>query len=264
MPSLDQHIEPFLLVLARLGGLFIFAPMLGSTAVPVRARALLALALAAALYPLVRVAGTPAGSTLPATPGLAALGLVMGFEVLIGLAVGLLAAIPIYAVQLGGHLMGQQIGLGLAGVYNPALETESDALGELMLYLAIAAFIALGGLENLFFALARTFEGLPPGAAAGLAPPLDLALALLSSGFELALRVAAPVLGILMLETIATGFLMKTIPQINILSIGFAIKIVLGLAALIAGLAVVREAAGEELLAAGRELLSWASGPLTE
>ena len=50
---------------------------------------------------------------------------------------------------------------------------------------------------------------------------------------HVALRIAAPLFCLIFLETIVTGFIMRTVPQMNILSIGFAIKILLGIGLLV-------------------------------
>lgn len=84
-------------------------------------------------------------------------------------------------------------------------------------------------------------------------------LPMLVSGFDLALRVAAPMLGIILVETIATAMLMKTVPQINVMSLGFGLKILLGLSALILSVRIMDSAIMDHVAQAGRELL-WSSG----
>src|SRR5690606_26729433 len=143
--------------------------------------------------------------------------LVVG-ETLIGMTIGLIVSIPVVSVQMGGLLMGQQMGLGIANVFNPAVDTEGDIVGQILLYLALSSFLALGGLESMHLALAESFAQAPIGTMSAGRAPLDLIVALTASGYELALRVAAPVMCILFLETLVIGFLMKTVPQLNILS----------------------------------------------
>lgn len=257
-PTLADAAVCFVLVLSRLGGLLVFAPLLSSAAIPVRARAMVALVLAAAITPT--LAPHPASRALDVPVLLAT---VLG-ETLIGLTIGLLAAIPVYSVQLAGLLMGQQLGLSLAGAYNPALESEGEALGDLLLYLAMATFIALGGLEAMFLCVAATFERVPIGTA-GLAIrdlerlPLATLVGLTHSGFDLALRVAGPLVCIVLLETVAVGFIMKTLPQLNIFSIGFAVKILLGLSALLLSLAAIEQAVGGHVEEGLRIVADWVS-----
>ena len=254
--GLLAHLVPFALVTARLGGLFMFAPLLSGSAVPVRVRAMLAVMISLAVYP-----GLMAGGLARTEPlSLVAIAPVVAAEALIGAAIGLLASIPLVAVQTGGHVMGYQMGLGIASVYNPEMDTQSDAVGELVFYLAVAAFLSIGGLELLFGALVGSFASLPPGAAAMQPGALDLATRLAASGFELALRVAAPVTGIIMLLLLAMGFIMKTMPQINVLSVGFAIKIVVGLIVLGLALRVLDTVVHDELTDGLGMVVRWALG----
>ncbi|MBX3406326.1 MAG: flagellar biosynthetic protein FliR [Phycisphaeraceae bacterium] len=256
MPSFGailEHVGPFLMCLFRLSGLFVFAPVLGSPAIPARVRALVCAVFALALYPTL-----PEESMNPvAFDGLSLAWAVAG-ETLIGVVIGLLAALPMYAVQLGGMLVGHQVGVGLANVYNPALDTEADVIGQFLLYMALAVFVAIGGLEAVFIALASTFAHVPLGGFAASDAPLDLFVGLTASGFGIALRIAAPVMCIVLAETLAAGFIMKTMPQMNVLSIGFAVKIIVALIALIGSLGAVHALAGDEVARSLRAMLEWA------
>lgn len=249
---LYQHVAPFMLLLARVGGLFIFAPVLSSPMIPPRIKSLLLFMLALAMYPLI-------GPITGPDPGVFKLGLAVAGEALIGLTLGFLAALPMYAAQLGGQLMDHQIGLGLAAVYNPALDAEGTVISDLILNISVAVFICLGGLDALFIGVAHTLSHTPVGAAGLFNSPLQLVVSLVSSGFELALRIAAPVLGVITLETVAAAILSKTMPQINILSIGFALKIGAGLIALIAALTPIGGAIMDAIQHSSNSMLEWAS-----
>ncbi|MBX3357233.1 MAG: flagellar biosynthetic protein FliR [Phycisphaeraceae bacterium] len=249
--ELATHAVAYTLVLARLAGLFVFAPMLASTAVPLKVRSLFAVMLAAALYPTIATIVVP-----PATDIFGLLPLVIG-ESLVGVTIGLLAAIPIFSVQLAGLIMSQQMGISLAAAYNPALDTESDVMGELLLYVAFSVFIFSGGLESLFLCVGHSFQTLPVGGFVPAMAPATLLISLISAGFELAIRVSAPVLVIILLETLASAFVMKTIPQINILTIGFAIKIVLGLLGLTLAIATIDRVVGDDVTGVSRVIFNW-------
>lgn len=258
MPSLGpilEHVGPFLLVMFRISGLFVFAPMLGGAIVPMRVRLLLCLGFAVALYPAL-----PSSQVAAIEFDVFSLGPAVLAEVLIGTAIGLLAAMPIYAVQLGGLIMGQQAGMALGQVYNPALETESDVLGQFLLYAALVIFVLMGGLEALFIATGATFAGVPAGRAALDMAPMELLTGLVASGFELALRISAPVLCIILIETVASSLLAKTIPQINVQSIGFAVKVLITLLVLAASSGAIMHAAGTDISDALGLILRWAEG----
>lgn len=245
MPTVEPivaHAVPLLLVVTRLGGLFMFTPLLANRSAPRRVRATLALVFGAALY-----AGVPAISqTPPETDLLGLLPLAAG-ELLIGVALGFIAAMPLFALDLAGYLIGHQMGLGLGRVYNPELDSDADVTSQLLMYLGLGVFVAMGGLEAAFLSLAATFEHLPPGAFRIDALPLDAVVSVLAGGFDLALRVAAPALGIILLVMIALGFIMKSMPQINVLSIGFTIKILCGVGVVTVSLWAMQQAAGDEI-----------------
>lgn len=255
MQTLADITIPFLLLAFRLAGVFMLAPILASTVIPMRVRFMLVLAIAAAVLHTL-----PTGALRAESFDIVTLAVAVAAETMIGFVIGLLMLMPVLAVQMGAVIMGQQMGFGLASVYNPALESESDLLGELLLYLAMGAYIAMGGLEASMLAVLRTLEHVPLGSAAEAAMPLSLVVGVLAGGFELALRVSAPLLAIIFLETVAAGFIMKTVPQLNILSIGFAIKIALGLVAIVAGLAATDIAVSEHIAEVSRQVMLWAGG----
>jgi flagellar biosynthetic protein FliR len=244
-PILD-HVGPFLMVLFRLSGVLVFAPIVSSATVPVKIRLFICLCLALAVYPTL-----PAEQMKPIAIDLFTLTPLLIGEVLIGVAIGLLGAVPLYMVQLAGLVMGQQAGMSLATIFNPAIESESDVFGQFLLYMAMVVFISLGGLETLFLSCARTFQGVPIGSVLGSGvatiSPLELLGSMCSSGFELALRVSSPILCIILIETIVSALVMKTMPQLNIMSIGFAVKIVLTLVALTAAAATISQVVGEHV-----------------
>ena len=63
----------------------------------------------------------------------------------------------------------------------------------------------------------------------------------MSAACELGLRVAMPLLAIVCLETVVTGYLSKSVPALNIMSVGFPVRIVLGLIVIVASLAAIDE-----------------------
>jgi flagellar biosynthetic protein FliR len=226
--AVAPHVVPVVIVFSRLTGLFILAPILGGSSVPARVKVLLAVALTLIVYPTVPI--DPA--TLPMTPDLAALAPLMASELLVGLSVGALASLPLLAAQAGGHMISQQMALAIASVFDPATDTDGDLIGQALTFLLLTIFLAMGGLELMIGAVVRTFELVPLGAFGFGEVPLDLFVALMGAAFEVAIRVAAPVVCVIFVETLATGMIMKTVPQLNILSFGFPLKILAGLAML--------------------------------
>jgi len=238
MQAIIDHLPAAMLVIFRIGGIVIFAPVFSSAAVPLRVRVLLTIVCGAAAYPTVISAGAmPEGLKLD----LLTLGPLVAAEVFIGLAIGWIAMVPLSALQAGGTIAGQQMGLGFAQVYNPAFDTESDVVSELFFLLALAGYVAVGGIEQSVAALLGSFRHLPLAAFDTDLGLIPIATGLMQSALEVGLRVAAPLLAIVLLESIAMGFMGKTIPQLNLFSLGFPLRILLGLGVLITGLAAIED-----------------------
>ncbi len=235
-----EHVSPALLVIFRVSGLMIFGPIFGSRVLLPRVKVALAVMLGLAVYPALAAgpAAPALGLSLWELPGL------IIFELAIGLAIGFLASMPLIAVQIGGLVMGQQMGLGFAQFFNPAIEDEADVLGQILFYTVLAGFLMIGGHEAMVLAVLHSFDHVPvPAVAAGA---VDLGLINLLTGtmnavVEMSLRVAAPLLSVIFVQTVALGFIAKTAPQINILSLGFPMRILVGLFMALAGLAVIDE-----------------------
>lgn len=253
---LEPLIVPFMFTLSRVVGIFLFTPLLTSVAVPRTAMALFVFFLALAIFP----SSPPSYFATPIPLDLGSLAFVMFSELLIGLSIGLIAIMPVFVMQMAGYLMGYQMGLGLAQAFNPEMEGSSDVVSQMMFILGITAYVAAGGIDLVFISLITTFERIPVGGFAADHVPLELLVSLIGSGFELSLRLAAPVIGAIMLSLISMGFVMKTMPQINILSVGFAAKILTGLSIFAIALGTIDSVLRDESLAMLHELVLWSDG----
>lgn len=256
-PQLLEHLTPLLMVMFRLGGLMVFGPVFGSPVIPLRIKVFLSLLVAIAVYPLL----LKQGFIGPMQLNLWTLGLIIAAEALVGLIIGFVASLPLVGVQTGGLIMGQQMGLGFARFYNPAVDDEADVIGQLLFFLGLAGFLIIGGHEAMLLAVLHSFEHIPTGSIMVDVPLLDLLTGLLLSAFELALRVAAPLLALIFLETLAMGFVSKTVPQLNILSLGFPLRIMAGIAIVGLGLFVINDVMMEAIDETVHVIFDWIELP---
>ncbi len=240
--SLAPHAIGWSLVVTRLAGMVVIAPLVSSMMIPMRVRALVCILLAAAAYPMLtraQVGGVSVSTDLYALIPL------MLAELLVGFIIGAIAAVPLLMMEMAGVIAGTTMGLGLARVYDPTQDAEVDLLGQFFFFIAMAIFLSVGGLESLFRGLLDTFHRVPAGATtaalAGAASGTELFTGVVASGMDIALRVSAPVIAIVFLVIIMMGVLGKTMPAMNVLTIGFAIKALLGVFMIALGLYAIRE-----------------------
>jgi flagellar biosynthesis protein FliR len=226
---LDQLLQAAVFTGARVSGLMVFCPFLGSDAVPVPVKAALTLLLTVILHPL----HGPAVLALGMWPW----GQTMVSELLVGLLLGLAANFLFEAALMAGQILGVQIGYSLATVFDPQTNADTPVLSEFHQLAAMLIFLQLGVHHWLLRALVRSFAYLPPGAAT---VTLALTGGLLQAAggiFLTGLQIAAPSLVATLIADMALGFLGKASPQLPVLFIGLAVKNLVGLAVLIAAIA---------------------------
>jgi flagellar biosynthetic protein FliR len=224
--ALTAWISAFMLAFARIGAMLSVAPVFGSGLTPVRIRLVLGLLLTWIVQPFVQ--GAPTVEPF----GLAGV-IVLAQQVLIGLAMGLVLQIGFSALTVGGQVMANSMGLGFASVVDPQNGVQVPLLGEFYWLLGALLFFGFGGHLVVVELLAKSFHTLPV-ANSGMTG--DTLWALVSwSGlmFDEGLRIALPVLSIVLLTNLAFGVATRAAPQLNIFSVGFSVTLLLGFVALL-------------------------------
>jgi len=222
LTQLPVLLPVYALVLFRVAGLMVAAPLLGSSVVPVRIRVALVAVISVALLPVMLPKAPLHLSLVDALLGVAG-------EAMIGLVMGLALSLLLVGTGLGGMVSGQQAGLAMGRVFNPMTNTSSTVFATAYALVFQTVFIIAGGHRALISALLDTFEVIPLASFRAGPPIVDLLEALLTGAFVLGLKLAAPVLIALFLATVTLGFLSKTMPQLNILSVGFGIRVMVAL-----------------------------------
>ena len=225
-----------LLVSARVAGATMIAPVLGPTQIPAMARVILVIGLSAFIVAALPLTAIKVPMNVFALAA-AALG-----EVVYGLAFAFGFIVAYAATQVAGRALDVQVGFGAAAVLNPATRAFSPLLGSVFGMLMIAAFLALDGHLLLIKALAASIATAPPGSIL-----TDLPAAAIvnhsAATFTFGLALAAPVMFMLLLADLAMAVFARSMPQLNVFVLGFAVKIVLGLT----GLALAVRFAGAAL-----------------
>jgi flagellar biosynthetic protein FliR len=215
---------------ARVSGLMVFCPFLGSDAVPVPVKAGLTMLVTILLHPL----HGPTGLVLLGSWQWAQVAL---GEVVIGLLLGLVANFFFESALMAGQILGVQIGYSLATVFDPQTQADTPVLSEFHRLAALLIFLQLDVHHWLLRSLVRSFAYLPPG---GVSVTLAAASGLLHAAggiFLAGVQIAAPSLVATLVADMALGFLGKASPQLPVLFIGLAVKNLVGLTVLIAAMA---------------------------
>lgn len=227
--NLFPQLPLFAAVLFRISGLVMTAPIYGSRLVPLRIRAALAFAAAAVITPLVRTAA-------PAELSLSAVVAAGMSELAVGALIGLTLAIFMTGAEVAGTVAGQQAGLALSRVVDPTLAEQTSVLGQVYAITLTLIFLVAGGHRAAMAAVLDSYRVIPLFSFQWGGSGVDLLVRALTAAFILGIRLAGPVLIALFLTGTAMAFLSRTMPQLNILTVGFTVRTMVVLAA--AGLAL--------------------------
>lgn len=213
----------FALVLARISGLFLGAPVFSARTIPRRFRVMLAAVLAGTLLPIAQ----------PATPPTDAYAVMVAFvgEIAIGLAMGLLARLLLTAFQVAGAIIAFQMGFAMARAIDPSSGIQTPVIASLHLQLVTVLFLLVDGHHLLIRGLAASFETFPIGTPLQAGLLCDMLFSASGNMYESAARIAGPVTAIMMLINALIGFLNRIVPQLSIFNIGFPLTVMSGLVA---------------------------------
>ena len=226
---LDQfHI--FLLVLLRVSALLIVAPIFGHHNYLAQAKVGLAFMVSLVIFPLV-------SAHHPAVPNaLFPYIFMMVREATLGLVLGYAVLLLFIGIQFAGQLAGLQMGLDIVDVIDPTSSTQISVFGQYFNILAILILLTIDGHHLVLQGLMRSFEVIPLGGVQMKEAVMLKLIALTSEVFVIAIKIAAPIIMALFLVSVAMGVLARTVPQMNILVVGFPVQLATGLAVLIASM----------------------------
>lgn len=223
----------FTLVLARISGMFVIAPLFGTLTLPRHVRAFLAVTMTLLVSPVYL------NTSLPRVDGIATYAHLLANEVAVGLLLGLGVNIMFSGIQVAGQIVSQMSGLSLAEVFDPGFEESVSVFTQLFYFLTMAVFVAIGGHRLMVEAVLDTFTWAPPGYASLGDTYVDALTGLMTQSFALGVHAAAPLLVALLLSTIVLGLVSRTLPQLNVIVVGFGINSLLTLAMMLLSIGAV-------------------------
>jgi flagellar biosynthetic protein FliR len=215
---------------ARVGGTLMIAPVFSATVVPRTVRVAALVVLTVLLQPAALASVRDIPRITPAT---------MLSETVIGLAIGLGAAIIVGAAEAAGDVMAIQIGLSGAAILDPLDTSQTPVLGSFGRLFAITLLLSLNLHTVMLGALADSAQAFPVGTPVSLANGVSMMVQTGGALFVLGARFAAPVIAAILIANIAIAVLGRAAPQLNILSVAFPIQIALGLVTLAAAIPAI-------------------------
>lgn len=225
----EAHVVGFILLFIRFGALFMATPIFSHTAIPVNIKAAMAFFFTVIFYPAM-----PPLELVISLPNfvIAILG-----EMLFGLTIGLALQLAYHVITFAGGQISFAMGFSLASAIDPQSGVSMPIISQ---FLSLLALMVLFSVDLHHWVLIFVYESLGSIPLGGFMLTHDLFGYLIhaaSTMFMVGFMIAFPIIALTWLQDIIFGMLMKSMPQFNLLVIGFPVKIALALVVLIATLA---------------------------
>ena len=222
LPELLQwNLSLFLLILCRWTGMIMLAPVFGARGVPGMVKLGFAVSLTVIVYPLISAGKPPIPIEL--LPYVA----VVIKEVLVGLVIGFMVYTLTAVIQGAGQLIDFQMGFTMGAAVDPVYGVQSPMMGNFQMILATMLLLATNSHHYLIAAMVKSYAYIPINPSA-MPSNVSFYVQLVTNIFALSIQLALPVFGAIFVSDVGVGLLSRTVPQLNIFSIVFPVKIIFG------------------------------------
>ena len=224
IPDIDS-LYGWTMALLRAGGLVSVLPVFSAPAVPMQLRVMLA-----ALLAFLAVTCVPGHPRMPAQP--AALVLVAGNELLLGLSMGLIVNVIFHAAEMAGQVVANEMSLTTGMALDPSSGASFATARVLFSNFASVLLLTSGAYHAILFAFLRSYVLAPVGDPAFRPGALDLFVTQTGRIFTIAVQMAAPVIAVNFVVTLGFAVLGRIAPGINVFTESHGVRVLAGLAAL--------------------------------
>ena len=217
------HLESFLLIFIRMSGLFILSPIFGRNNLPAVFKIGFSFFLSVILInaievPIVNMSGSIALYVLYVLK-----------ELVVGLVIGYATYVIMSAIYLAGQLIDTQIGFGSVNVLDATSNIQVPLTSNFYYMYIILIFLTINGHFFIIQALFRSFEIIPINTLGFNVNFVADVIDIMREMFEIAIRIAAPIIATVFIADVVLGVLSRTIPQMNVFQLGMPLKIIVGL-----------------------------------
>lgn len=229
----ENHVVAFFLLFIRIGALMLFFPFFSHMQIPIGIKTALAFMLSIFLFPMVQVSENPSSTTIVYFV------LESLSELLFGLCAGVGLMLVFGAIRLAAEQISMVMGFSIASVIDPQSGVNMPIISNVLNFITLLAFLLFDGHHLILQFLAYSLHYVPLGSFYPGENLLKYSANGVVNMFLFGFIISFPILALSLLADLIFGMLMKTMPQFNLLVIGFPIKITISFFILTAILAAI-------------------------
>jgi flagellar biosynthetic protein FliR len=227
----EGNVVGFLLLFFRFAALFIAVPIFSHNNIPMNIKAAMAFFFTVVFYasmPPVHIA-----LTVPSIV-IAILG-----EFMLGLVVGVSLQIAYNIITFAGGQISYMMGFSMASAIDPQSGISMPIISQFLSLLALMVLLSLNLHHWVLLLIDHSLKTVPLGGFMIHKDFFQYVMHAMANMFLVGFIIAFPVIALSWLADVIFGMLMKTMPQFNLLVIGFPIKIMVAFSILIATLTAI-------------------------
>ncbi|SDR86695.1 flagellar biosynthetic protein FliR [Bradyrhizobium canariense] len=212
----------FMLVFARVGAMVMLLPGLGESNIPARIKIAIAVLLTLIILPLHRSAYQIDLQSM--NPVL----VLMIHEIIVGIVLGATARVTLSALQVGGAVIAQQMGLGFVTSVDPTQGQQGVLIGNFLTMLGVTLLFATDSHYLVIAALNDSYAIFSPGDLTQSGDIAALATRAFAAAFRIGIQLSAPFLVFGLVFNIGLGVLARLMPQMQVYFVGVPLSILAG------------------------------------
>lgn len=214
----------FLMVLLRMSGIFIITPIFSNAVIPTKVKAMLVLMLSLISFPPLM-----ARDLLPKPENPSEILMIGTGEVFIGFFIGFMVLLVITLFQISGQFYSIQMGFGIINVFDPLAEASVPIISQLKTLLMSVLFLVIDGHHFVMRAVLKSYRFLPTAASVNVETLAYEIVSKMDEIFHIAFLIGVPLIGVVFLISTTLGILTKIAPQLNVMILGFGLKVLVGI-----------------------------------
>ena len=225
------NVIAFMLLFFRFAGLFITTPIFSHTTIPMKLKATMAF-----FFTVIFFASVPPLEIPITIPSII---IAILSELLLGLVIGLVLQIAYNVITFAGGIISFMMGFSMATAIDPQNGVSMPIVSQFLSLLALMVLFSLNLHHWLILYIDKSLQHIPLGGFLMTQHIFEYTMQAAGHMFLVGFLIAFPIVALSLLADLIFGMLMKTMPQFNLLVIGFPIKIMVSFVILIATLASI-------------------------
>ena len=237
-----QNVVGFLLLFFRFAGLFIMVPLFSHMSIPMTIKTAIAFVFSVLFFAVM--------PSLQMEVNTVNVILAILSEFLLGFTVGLMLQLVMHIMTFAGIQISFIMGFSMASVMDPQSGISMPIISNVLALLALMIFLALDGHHAVLLFVNESLHEVPLGGFMLKESIFNYMLKATTNMFMVGFMIAFPITALSLLTDVIFGMLMKTMPQFNLLVIGFPIKIMVAFVVIIATLSTFMMIFSKEMFSA--------------